>query len=98
MAEYDKGGPASVARDELRASIRELVDRADREGKSAKGSAARWRLTHLALGLPTAALAAMAGFTGLTSATGRVPAGRGDFAEAITRPRARYSEPSAPTS
>src|SRR5260370_15224047 len=33
-----------------------------------------WRLWHWLLGVPAAALAAIAGFTGLASVTGRVPA------------------------
>jgi hypothetical protein len=73
VADYEKAGP-SAARDQLRSSIRDLINKADQEAKTARTSAARWRLTHLLLGLPTAVLAAIAGFTGLISTTGRVPA------------------------
>ncbi|MGH3882621.1 MAG: hypothetical protein ACRDRC_04345 [Pseudonocardiaceae bacterium] len=51
-----------------------ILENARREARRAKKSASIWRVVDVALGLPTAILAGLAGAAGLSSAAGRVPA------------------------
>src|SRR6266536_2198905 len=62
------------SRDDLRQPLESLAERVNEEAQRSRLVAGRWSATHLALGLPTAVLAAAAGATALASAAGRVPA------------------------
>jgi hypothetical protein len=64
----------SHARLDLRDEVRVLADKAQEEARNAARAARQWSAVHLALGFPTAVLAAVAGATGLASTTGRIPA------------------------
>lgn len=59
----------------LRAELAELIADARTRAEKCQFWALFWQTTDVALGLPTAILAAVAGVTGLVSTTGRVLAG-----------------------
>jgi hypothetical protein len=61
-------------RKEIAEELRRLEEDATYASQSQFEASKFWRLCHWVLGVPAAALAATAGFTGLASVTGRVPA------------------------
>lgn len=61
-------------RRDLQSEAMRIADVAATEAKGAAAMAHRWNVVHLALGLPTAIVAAVAGAAGLASTNGRVPA------------------------
>ena len=61
-------------REEIAEELRRLEEDATYASQSQFEASKFWRLCHWVLGVPAAALAAIAGFTGLASVTGRVPA------------------------
>jgi hypothetical protein len=54
--------------------LKQILEEAGREIPEAQRRRDRWTVTHYALGVPAAVLAAMAAATGLASTAGRVPA------------------------
>ncbi|RKR86177.1 hypothetical protein BDK92_0399 [Micromonospora pisi] len=65
---------ASRIRKDLQSEAMRIAEAADVEARSTAAAARRWNIAYLALGLPTAIVAAVAGAAGLASADGRVPA------------------------
>jgi len=61
-------------RKEIADELRRLEEDATYASQSQFETSKFWRLWHWLLGIPAAVLAAVAGFTGLASVTGRVPA------------------------
>jgi hypothetical protein len=59
---------------EIAEELRRLEEDATYASQSQFEASKFWRLWHWLLGIPAAVLAAVAGFTGLASVTGRVPA------------------------
>jgi hypothetical protein len=58
----------------LGVTMNSIIENARRESRRAAREAGLWKVIDIALGLPTAALAAVAGATGLASTAGRIPA------------------------
>jgi hypothetical protein len=74
MSQSRQPPSSGPGRADLRQQLTGLAERANDEAQRSRVVASRWSTTHLALGLPTAVLAAVAGATGLASAAGRIPA------------------------
>lgn len=66
---------ASRIRKDLQSEAMRVAEAAAVEARNTATVARRWNIVYLALGLPTALVAAVAGAAGLASADGRVPAG-----------------------
>jgi hypothetical protein len=68
------GVDAQTAEDGIRQGITEIFDASVDAARWHASYARRWESVYLALGLPAAVLAAVAGATGLSGSSGRVPA------------------------